>query len=210
MAKSWSYRHLDLLYCEMLSATFCILFFQIIYLTPLFQMPLLCSLQYCIGHDLFENLCWHFSYLLRRSFPWMFAKISKCFLFSGIVFVLQYHKFWSHRQTMTMEERGGDNGKSGQQHNTDHQQPTTDKQWTNHNPPDRHAAINSFHNQQRKPENQWQTTAQYTVKKVTDFPLPSRDVDKQLAGNIATSRLGTGKSVTFFYSESKAIHDNQN
>ena len=134
MAQSWSYRHLNLLYCEMLSATLCILLFQIIYLTPLFQMPLLlCSLQYCIGHELFENLCWHFSYLLRRSFPWMFAKISKCFLFSGIVLI-----------TST----DNDNGRAGRRQwnkwatalhrssTTNNQQPTTDKQWTNAQPPD--------------------------------------------------------------------------
>jgi hypothetical protein len=29
---------------------------------------------------------------------------------------------------MTMEELGSDNGKKGQQYDTDHQQPTTDKQ----------------------------------------------------------------------------------
>ncbi len=59
----------------------------------------------------------------------------------------------------------------------------------------------------------------YTVKKVSDFPVPSRDVAKQtLPGReyciliipdqwefgrpvwLVTSRLGTGKSQTFFYS----------
>jgi hypothetical protein len=48
-----------------------------------------------------------------------------------------------------------------------------------------------------------------TVKKVTDFPVPSRDVTYQtlLEGNNLiipaareTSRLGTGKSLTLFYS----------
>jgi hypothetical protein len=53
----------------------------------------------------------------------------------------------------------------------------------------------------------------YTVKNVTDFPVPSRNVtDQTLPGReyfnhsrpgrvwSVTSRLGTGKSVTFFYS----------
>jgi hypothetical protein len=52
----------------------------------------------------------------------------------------------------------------------------------------------------------------YTVKKVNDFPVPSRDVTEQTlpgrnfyysrAGRVwlVTSRLGTGISLTFFYS----------
>jgi hypothetical protein len=53
----------------------------------------------------------------------------------------------------------------------------------------------------------------YTVKKVSDFPIPSRDVTYQtLSGGeyfnysrprrvwLVTSRLGTGKTLTFFYS----------
>jgi hypothetical protein len=57
------------------------------------------------------------------------------------------------------------------------------------------------------------TVHKYTVKKVTDFPVPSRDVTNQtLSGReklkyfrpvrvwLVTSRLGTGKSPTFFYS----------
>jgi hypothetical protein len=52
----------------------------------------------------------------------------------------------------------------------------------------------------------------YTVKKVIAFPVPSRDVTNKLSlgGNnfiipaqgewLVTSRLGTGKSITFSYS----------
>ncbi len=45
----------------------------------------------------------------------------------------------------------------------------------------------------------------YTVKKITDFPVPSRDVTNLLflarkSLVIVTYRLGTGKSVTFFMS----------
>jgi hypothetical protein len=53
----------------------------------------------------------------------------------------------------------------------------------------------------------------YTVKKVIVFPVPSRDVTNQtltcrekfnnsLPGRVwlVTSRLGTGKTITFFYS----------
>jgi hypothetical protein len=56
-------------------------------------------------------------------------------------------------------------------------------------------------------------------KKVTDFPVPSRDVTNQtLPGReklnysrpgrvwLVTSRLGTGKPLTFYYS----VHTNQN
>jgi hypothetical protein len=54
----------------------------------------------------------------------------------------------------------------------------------------------------------------YTVKKVNNFPVPSRDVTYQtLPGreylNLGvwevTSRLGTGKSLTFFYSVKRAL-----
>ncbi len=47
----------------------------------------------------------------------------------------------------------------------------------------------------------------YTVKKVNDFPVPSRDVTNQtLPGRewvlLATSRLGKRKTITYFYSVS--------
>ncbi len=53
-----------------------------------------------------------------------------------------------------------------------------------------------------------------TVKKVCNFPVPSRDVTKQtlsshysLPGRVwlVTSRLGTGKLLTFFYTADSAI-----
>jgi hypothetical protein len=60
----------------------------------------------------------------------------------------------------------------------------------------------------------------YTVKKVNDFPVPSRDVThtklslarKNLYFScparvwLVTSRLGTGKSLTFFYSVCTAMY----
>jgi hypothetical protein len=46
--------------------------------------------------------------------------------------------------------------------------------------------------------------SQHTVKKVIDFPVPSRDVTINYSGPgrvwLVTSRLGTGKSLIFFYS----------
>ncbi len=45
------------------------------------------------------------------------------------------------------------------------------------------------------------TSGSYTVKKVTDFPVPSRAITNQtLPGRLVTSRLGTGKIDNLFYS----------
>jgi hypothetical protein len=63
------------------------------------------------------------------------------------------------------------------------------------------------------PNLQVRVARQFTVKKVCGFPVPSRDVTNQtLPGweyfnytrpervRLVTSRLGTGKSINFFYS----------
>jgi hypothetical protein len=43
----------------------------------------------------------------------------------------------------------------------------------------------------------------YTVKKVTNFPVPRRDLTNQ---TLVASRLGTGKSLTFFLQYMLTLH----
>jgi hypothetical protein len=71
------------------------------------------------------------------------------------------------------------------------------------------------------PNRQVSVARQYTVKKVCGFPVPSRDVsvtNQTLPGReyfnytqpervrLVTSRLGTGKSINFFYSVQYMLH----